>query len=138
MKIGHVWIVDDNDPDVFLMQLALKKTSLPLDIRVFRNGEEALQGIDGCHSGTTECPHLLFLDLFLPQVDGGKLLDAVRNGAGFERTQVVIFSSMQDPPAGRGIDWSTLRYLKKPSELNSFTESIMTLAHETFGRRGDH
>jgi CheY-like chemotaxis protein len=136
MKTVRVWIVDDNEPDVYLMQLALQRTDIPLNTTVLVNGEEAMRSLHGCRDGTIPCPDLLFLDFHLPQISGEELLGAVRQCASVAPQNVIVFSSMPLPPRAQGIDWSVYHYLQKPPELHSFVNGVADLVRLRFGKNG--
>ena len=136
MKKVRVWIVEDNEPDIFLMQLALEKTSIPVDTTVVRSGEEALRFLGECNDGTRDCPDLLFLDFHLPQVSGPQLLGSILGSEALEKTRVVVFSSMPTPPAVQGVDWNVFHYVQKPTSLESFQTRVLAQVKLAYGEEG--
>jgi two-component system, response regulator len=99
--LGHmldILLVEDNKYNVEFMLEALKKHNLADRVKVFRDGEEALDYLlaNGEFSGRDSCqqPSVILLDLRLPKVDGLEILQRIRAN---EMTKmipiIVVFSS---------------------------------------------
>jgi CheY-like chemotaxis protein len=75
----QIVLVEDTELDVFLIRQALEQAGLRFELCVLGNGEDALEFISKTDSDkTVPLPHLIILDLNLPRVNGGQVLERVR------------------------------------------------------------
>jgi two-component system, chemotaxis family, response regulator Rcp1 len=117
-----ILLAEDNPADVYLIRQALAENHVDCRLQVARDGKEALSmlGADGSiASGAT--PHLILLDINLPQHDGTEILWHIRQDARLASVPVIIFTS-SDSPADRlsATQLGAARYIKKPSLLDEF------------------
>jgi CheY-like chemotaxis protein len=86
---GNVLIVDDTE---FYRKVYMTKLlSAGYLTRVATNGIEALKAM------MTQKPDLILLDLVMPEMDGFKVLQAVRASPALNRIPVIVFSSKGSP-----------------------------------------
>lgn len=125
MKPIRVWIIEDNESDVYLISLALEKTALPLEITIIPDGEDAMGRLEACASFASPPPDLLLLDLHLPKTGGADILKAVQASQALARTCLAVTSSLP-----RLDDRIRLRpsdsYIPKAPDLNEFIGNIQT------------
>ena len=82
----RVLIVED---DVFLRQLLVEKfTKEGYEVREASDGREALQYI------AENPPHIVILDLLMPEVDGFQVLEKLRADARTKNLPVVVLSNL--------------------------------------------
>ena len=82
---GNVLIVDDTE---FYRKVYMTKLlSAGYLTRVATNGIEALKAM------MTQKPDLILLDLVMPEMDGFKVLQAVRASPALNKIPVIVFSS---------------------------------------------
>jgi len=96
----YVLLVEDNPQDVFLIKRAWQRTSLPQDIHVVSDGDEALSYLaERCAAVDDEnnLPDLVVLDLRMPTVDGYEVLRRIREDSRTCRLPVVVFTSVREP-----------------------------------------
>ena len=78
-----ILLVEDNPDDVTLLQWALRKHGLTYPIQVVEHGAQAVQYLSGAGEfGDREkypLPHLIVLDLNLPEMNGVTFLKWLRN-----------------------------------------------------------
>jgi CheY-like chemotaxis protein len=115
----EVLLAEDNPADVYLIREALREHDVICNLSVAHDGKEALRIIDGVSEDGVPLS-LIILDLNLPRHDGIEILEHLLKG-GRQRIPVIVLTS-SDSPRDRqlatrlGAD----RYLRKPSELESF------------------
>ncbi|MEK7747738.1 MAG: response regulator [Nitrospirota bacterium] len=86
---GSVLIVDDTE---FYRKVYMTKLlSAGYLTRVATNGLEALKSM------MTQKPDLILLDLVMPEMDGFKVLQAVRASPALNKIPVIVFSSKGAP-----------------------------------------
>jgi len=130
MKPVHVWIVEDNAPDAFLMSLALRKTNLPLEFTTMTDGEHAMRNIASCNGGHLPEPVLVLLDLHLPRISGAEVLKAVIESPSVSKARLALFSSLPTLHDGIKLRPSD-RYIRKSPHLNEFLGEIVNWVMES-------
>jgi CheY-like chemotaxis protein len=118
----RILIVED---DVELRMMLRAALSLQgFDVELARNGYEALQRID------RDPPHLLLLDLGLPDVDGLTVLEDIAARPDTRRIPVVVITGSTDPL--RSIDVRCI--LRKPVSPDKVVDVVKDcLSGETPG-----
>ncbi len=111
---------------------ALKQNNIVNKIIVVRDGVEALDFLfgTGAHEGrdATDFPHLVFLDLKLPKVDGLEVLKRIRADLRTKLLPVVILTSSkeeQDLIAGYSLGANS--YICNPVDFIQFAEAARQL-----------
>ena len=114
-------LVDDNIGDVYLVGEALAQSDLRHEMKVFMDGAQAKEYFLSCGLSGELAPDLIILDLNLPMVTGGELLEIVRSTAELEDVPIVVLST-SDSPQDRALADKTHSaiYITKPSDLDSF------------------
>jgi two-component system, OmpR family, phosphate regulon response regulator PhoB len=73
-------------------------------------------------------PHLLILDMMLPDVSGLELLRQLRSKEVFDTLPVIILSALADPSEIRkGLDAGADRYVTKPYVAHNLTKVVQEL-----------
>jgi CheY-like chemotaxis protein len=120
-----ILLVED-DPDHELLTIrALKKSNIANDIRVARDGEEALGllfGVDAIR------PQVVLLDLKLPKIDGLEVLRRIRQNDGTRLLPVVVLtSSDEERDVVRSYQLGVNSYIRKPVNFTDFAEATRQL-----------
>ena len=127
-----ILLVEDNPNDVELTLHALRASNLANDIKVVRDGAEALDFIM-CRGAFSERdirdgPSVILLDLKLPKVDG---IEVLRQAKADPRTKaipiVILTSSTQDKDIVESYQLGVNSYIAKPVDFQQFTESVRQL-----------
>jgi CheY-like chemotaxis protein len=120
-----ILLVED-DPDHELLTIrALKKSNIANDIRVARDGEEALELLFGENSIR---PQVVLLDLKLPKIDGLEVLRRIRqNDATRLLPVVVLTSSDEERDVVRSYQLGVNSYIRKPVNFTDFAEATRQL-----------
>jgi CheY-like chemotaxis protein len=116
----------EDDPDHELLTIrALKKSNIANDIRVARDGEEALHLLFG---ETGLQPQVILLDLKLPKIEGLEVLRQIRaNEATRMLPVVVLTSSDEERDVVRSYQLGVNSYIRKPVNFNDFAEATRQL-----------
>jgi CheY-like chemotaxis protein len=114
-----ILVADDDAQDTMLVQLAVQRASLSLQLSSVKDGEEAIDYLLGRSQFSDRHAHpfpkMLLLDLKMPRLGGFDVLDFVRKQPGLRQLPVVIFSSSDDPKdIKRAYDSGANSYLCKP------------------------
>ena len=129
MRQLTVLLVEDNPRDVRLTQRAFQQAGLPHDLRVVRDGDEALAYLhrEGAYKEieTAPRPDVILLDLNLPRMGGHELLREVKQDSRFKQVPIIVLTTSERPDDVRlAYDAGANAYLLKPVEFNRFTEVI--------------
>jgi two-component system, response regulator len=122
----EILLIEDNPADVELTLAALQRNRLANEIRVCRDGEEALDYLFGENGGAhTAALRLILLDLKLPKVDGQQVLRAIKGAPSTRALPVVVLtSSREDRDMVESYHLGTNSYIQKPVDFDQFREII--------------
>lgn len=120
-----ILLVED-DPDHELLTIrALKKSNIANDVRVARDGEEALNLL---FAENAIKPQVVLLDLKLPKIDGLEVLRRIRqNDATRMLPVVVLTSSDEERDIVRSYQLGVNSYIRKPVNFTDFAEATRQL-----------
>lgn len=121
-------LVEDNPGDVGLIREALSSCAARVEVRVARDGIDALSQLDDKAVGSR--PDLILLDLSLPRMDGRELLGRLKSDPGLRNIPVVVFTSSNAPQdVARAYALHANCYLVKPPDLAGL-ERVVSLINE--------
>jgi two-component system response regulator len=127
MNRSHlILLVEDNCDDVEITLRAFRKSNVPSEIVVVRDGVEALDYMFAAGAPGPETnpqPDVILLDLNLPKVTG---LEVLRRLRGEERTRrvpvVVLTSSNEEKDIQSSYDLGANSFVRKPVDFTQFME----------------
>jgi CheY-like chemotaxis protein len=120
-----ILLVED-DPDHELLTIrALKKSQIANEVRVARDGEEAISLLFGENRVR---PQVILLDLKLPKVDGLEVLRRIREDDSTKMLPVVVLtSSDEERDVVRSYQLGVNSYIRKPVNFTDFAEATRQL-----------
>ena len=124
-----VLLIEDNPRDVRLTQRAFAQAELTHDLRVVRDGDEALAYLhrEGAYQEPSSAPrpHVILLDLNLPRMGGHEVLRQVKQDPRFKHVPIIVLTTSGRPVDIRqAYDNGANAYLLKPVEFARFTEVL--------------
>jgi two-component system response regulator len=127
-----IMLVEDNPDDEALTLLAFKKNNLLNEIRVARDGVEALDFLFGAGpfaGRDTSCqPAVILLDLKLPKIDGLEVLRRLRADPRTRAVPVVVLtSSNEQKDLVESYNLHANSYVRKPVDFAKFVEAVREL-----------
>jgi two-component system response regulator len=132
MVQNKILLVEDNEDDVELVELALSSGLIANQLDVVRDGAEALDYLR-CEGkfknrNSDEMPALILLDLNLPKVNGLEVLKEIRLNEKTCLIPVTIFtSSDQEKDIVESYKLGANSYIQKPVDFQKFKEAIQQL-----------
>jgi two-component system response regulator len=133
MKASHaILLVEDNPADVKITQRALRESTLPVDLLVVRDGQEAVeyllrQGVYADYSDWRR-PDLILLDLNLPRLNGRQVLDRLRATPSLRTIPVVVLTtSRRQEDVQEMYAAGANTYIEKPQDFNRFVQVLQTI-----------
>jgi CheY-like chemotaxis protein len=125
MKSTTIALVEDNPDDEALTMRALKKNGIANEIRILRDGVEALAFL---LSPDNALPQLVLLDLKLPRMDGLEVLKKLRSEPRTRLLPIVILtSSSEERDLVEGYRLGANSYVRKPVDFEQFSEAVRQL-----------
>ncbi len=127
-----ILLVEDNINDEMLTLRAFKKNNIVNQIKVVRDGVEALDYLfaSGKYAGhdPDDTPELVLLDLKLPKMNGLQVLRRLRADEKTRLLPVVILtSSDEDQDVIDSYHLGANSYVRKPVDFAQFTEAVRQL-----------
>jgi two-component system response regulator len=125
-----ILLVEDNADEELLTLRAFRKSNILNEVRVARDGQEALDLLLRAGQGADPAfaPQVVLLDLNLPKVGG---LDVLKRLRAREETRflpvIVLTSSKQDEDVIRSYSLGANAYVRKPVDFAQFTEALEAL-----------
>jgi two-component system, response regulator len=127
-----ILLIEDNQDDEELTLRALRKNNISNEVSVVRDGQEALDWLEGTgpysDRNPEQVPALILLDLKLPKVDGLEVLRRLRANPRTALVPVVILtSSKEDRDRASGYQGGANSYVQKPVDFTAFVDAVRQL-----------
>jgi len=130
MKKTEILLVEDNAGDALLIRQILADASIPVNLHIVMDGEQALTILSDAHFR----PGLIILDLNIPRVTGTALLERWKS----ERIPVVVFSSsLNEAEKARVLELGAREFIQKPTDIEAFTAAICGIVQRWAGNRNE-
>ena len=124
----QILLVEDNRDDEELTLLTLEEHHIIEDVKVVRDGVEALDYLfsTGTYAHQNlSLPQMILLDVKLPKVDGIEVLARVKSDVRTRKIPVVILtSSREEPDIQRSYELGANSYVVKPVDFDEFKDAI--------------
>jgi CheY-like chemotaxis protein len=128
-EYGHILVAEDDPTDAYFFERAFKRAGIPVTLHFVRDGQEAVDYLQGEGQFTDRArhplPQLVLLDLKMPRLDGFDVLEWVRKQPGLSGVLIVIFSSSDEPKdMNRAYGLGANSYLVKPHSMGELTALV--------------
>jgi CheY-like chemotaxis protein len=132
----RVFLAEDNQADVWLVEEALKRQSLAYELQHYSTAEEAVNALKSCGgSEDVPVPDVMLIDFNLPRGDGRDVLIAAASNprlAGVPR--VIISSFLRDEEMELALQLGARCVIPKPASLDAFLTTVGNKVTELVGR----
>lgn len=130
--VKTILVVEDDDNDLKVMELACARIDIPHQLKWARTGEEAIDYLagQGRYRDRTlhPLPDLVFLDLKLYGTSGHEVLGWMRSQALFRHLPAIMLSGSDWPPdIERSYALGANSYLGKTFDFRQFAENLKTV-----------
>jgi CheY-like chemotaxis protein len=113
-----VMLIDDTEVDAFISKRMLTSTQFSSEITEFYSAQKALEFLDENRDNSFALPHLIFLDLHMPAMDGFDFMEKFEMlpKSVVDSCKVIMLSSSIDPLDEKKIkqNKNILKFLTKP------------------------
>lgn len=129
---AEILLIEDDLNDAELFLYTLKKHRFAGNVRVVRDGLEALEYLSETgtaqDAGKYRRPAFILLDLKLPKMDGLEVLARIKSDPRTKTIPVVIFSSScLERDVSTAYKLGANSYVVKPVNFEQFTETVRLL-----------
>jgi len=146
-----ILLAEDDVNDALLVERALSRADIHNPVMVVRDGQEAIDYLDGkgpfADRKNFPLPTLALLDIKMPKKNGLEVLEWVRhNGGGLKLLPVIIMSSSSiQEDIDRAYQLGVNAYLVKPTAFAQLVETLKSttefwkdiVAHPSHPKNGD-
>ena len=132
MSTQPILLVEDDENDVFLFQRAMSKAGMIHPLQVARDGQEAINYLQG--AGKFACraefplPCLVLLDLRLPFVMGLEVLRWIRQQLRAAPIVIILSSSREEADIAEAYSLGANAYLVKPAQTSELIEMVRVVS----------
>jgi CheY-like chemotaxis protein len=122
------YLIDDDDDDREIFELALYNIDEDICLLTARSGTEALQQLSQQENFT---PDYIFVDLHMPVVDGKACLWAIKNIERFKNTPIVMYTtSISQKDKDDTLKLGAAAYISKPYSISVLEKSLQSFFME--------
>ncbi len=130
-KPVEIFLVEDNEGDVFLTKKVFEKARLNNTITVAEDGEIALKMLK---DNVKNRPDIILLDINLPKKDGKQVLEEIKKDPALRMIPVVILtSSKAEKDILESYDLHANSYIVKPVTVEKFGTVASVIENFWFG-----
>jgi len=124
-----VFLVDDDEDDSLLFEMAIHQTIPHCKVRIFDNGLVMLEVLN--EPGAK--PHLIFLDLNMPYPNGLEILTNLKINRQWAAIPVIILTGNDDPERTQlAYQLGAQSVIKKPSSYEHLLEIVFAIRQYWF------
>ena len=126
-KINKIMIVDDNEFDCYITSKIINNVDEKIDIMEFNSSLTAIQFLEEFQNSPDKLPDLIFLDIYMPLLDGFGFIDKFNLFSDVlkNHTKICILSTtVDDLYIHKAKLNSSILYSSKPI-TNEFFQSII-------------
>jgi CheY-like chemotaxis protein len=119
-QLAKVFIVEDNQDDISIAEMLMRRNRIRTDFTYFGDGEECINYLSDKTKIQNDWPDLILLDLSLPRIDGWEVLKFIKQDPDLQSIPVMMLSGSTDPDnIMNGKKLGATAYLFKPLNMGS-------------------
>ncbi len=112
----RVLIVDDEETNIKLLKIVLKKTGRNFKIFEAKTGKEAIEKLK------REIFDIVLLDILLPDINGRKVIPHID-----KKTKVILITALEEEEVEKG---KNIHFIQKPINIERFKNLILSLTKD--------
>ena len=121
MPDQRILLVEDDADDQRIFQWALRKSGLPVSVRLAPDGDQAIRFL----SRSIPRPFLILSDIHLPRKSGWEVLQWIRQQQSYALLPVLIWTSLPTPEgAEKAHQLGATSYFSKPTDAVGFRRLV--------------
>lgn len=136
-RIAEILLIEDNIGDVLLTKEAFRTTHFKYNLRVAKDGEEALNILSRKGKFNKDpLPDLILLDLSLPKIDGKEVLEKIKTSNELKNIPIIILSGSEaESDMTTSFDLHANSYVVKPDNFDDFKEIVASIENFWFKKQ---
>jgi CheY-like chemotaxis protein len=125
----RIWIVEDNNADVYLLREALRSAGLDFAAETAMNGDQLVALLDAMKAGSIPPPDAVIVDFHMVKFNGIEIIGLIRSDAGLiklglAKLPIVVLTSSHNPAdRARALEAGATAYFHKSLDLDDFLET---------------
>ena len=119
MKLRKILIIEDEFYVAYLIKISLEAEGYETIL--------ALSGEEGLEKARANHPDIITLDVLMPEMDGFKVLQALKKDTGVNSIPVIMISVINEIRKKRGIEMGAADYLLKPIDFDNLLNRLRCL-----------
>jgi CheY-like chemotaxis protein len=131
----HILLADDDEGDRLIFKEALEELQIKPVVTTVNNGMELIAYLT---KKNAVLPHLIFLDLNMPRLNGLECLKTIRSNKKLKDISIAIYSTSDNQ---KDIDETFLNganvYIAKPDDFNMLKQLLYKAVSATYLYRGN-
>lgn len=121
MKYKKILLVDDDLEDAEIFKMAVDAVDAKIKVSIQTNALTALNKL----KQSDKFPDIIFLDYYMPYLDGSAFLKLLRQVEGLEKIPVVLYSGQSGSEVkDAGEKFNDVRFVKKKSSFRDIIDSL--------------
>lgn len=133
----RIFLAEDNQADVYLVEMALQEHGIRFKLTSALDGEEAIRRLIAFEK--SDCPDIALLDQNLPRIAGDKIMEAIREHQHCREIPIVMMSSSENHRDQEAAERYGAIFFRKAADLSDFLELgalVKSLCHSTLDDGG--
>lgn len=133
--IPFVLLVEDNHGDLVLIKEALNEGETEKTVAAVHDGQEAMEWLQGRVEQKLPLPHIIFIDINLPRMNGHELLQWIKTQETLRPIPILVLTtSASDQDIRKAYESGAASFLTKPIDLDDFTALFETIETYWFSK----
>lgn len=118
-QANEILLVDDNPENLRVLSKTLENEGYV--VRAVNNGKQALASVEASE------PHLLLLDVHMPEMDGFEVCRILKKESQYEKLPVIFLSALDDSfNKVKGFEAGGIDFMTKPFDIEEVKVRIKT------------
>ncbi len=130
-------LVEDSDDDAFFFKRTLDKSGATCSFHHVTDGAQAVDFLQKAFRAEEQSlPHVMFLDLKMPTLNGFEVLEWMKKQKFFSRIQVIVLSGSEfEGDKQRAARLGAAAYLVKPVKVSDLQRFLQDVCPPEIGAR---
>lgn len=122
---GPLLVVEDHEPSAKIISTVFAEVAPSISVRLVSSGDECLSEL---RDDSTSDPHMILLDLGLPDTNGLRILEIRNNDPNLQEIPTIVLSGQDDPETiTASYAAGANSFIRKPTDFDGYLEMAETV-----------